>query len=75
MVYDESTPDISEMRYAPKMSIEEMPDKPPYEPVYEEEEGPLPRIQFGSGEVGLSGSDMEIVEEPMGLSDADFETL
>ena len=74
MVYDESTPDISEMRYAPKMSIEEMPDKPPYEPVYFEEEGPLPKIQFGSGEVGLSGSDMEVVDE-MGLSDADFEVL
>jgi hypothetical protein len=87
MVYDENKPDISEMRYAPKMSIEEMPDKPEYEPVYyedEDEQLPLPKLQIGSGEVGLSGSDMEIVgkdgsaedaEDDLGLSDADFETI
>jgi hypothetical protein len=57
-----------------------MPDKPPYEPVYEEDEdAPPPKIQFGSSESALSGSDVEVVgiedDAPMELNADDFETL
>lgn len=51
-VFDETTPNVSEIRYAPKMSIEEMDD-------YDSDAmWPLPKIQIGE-ETSLSGADIE----------------
>lgn len=77
-VYDENTPDISEMRYVPKMSVEELDDY-------------IPRIQINSNEESLSLDDMEdltpsnpstvneeIVEEDVDIplaQSSDFEEL
>ena len=72
MMFDENKPDVSEMRYAPKRSIEDY-DTPP-------------RLQIG-GETSLDNDfDIETIgrsqpeysepeDEEMALSDADFESI
>ncbi len=52
-VFDETTPNVSEIRYAPKMSIEEMPDPE------SDWSSPLPRIQVSSDAKGLDLADVE----------------
>ncbi len=69
VVFDENKPDVSEMRYVPKMSIEDY-DYPP-------------RLQIGSETsldedietVGNSHVSEPIEDEEMALSDADFESI
>lgn len=86
-VYDETTPNISEIRYAPKQSIEDMPPSTWGE---EDEYLPLPRIEIQDAVASLSDFDVEDLnaplqppkgyeeeeeDSPMDLTGADFEEL
>jgi hypothetical protein len=63
-VFDENKPNVSEIRYAPKMSIEELPDSDWFD-------GPPPRIQVNSDAKGLDADDIEDLDPPKSESKVD----
>ena len=58
-VFDETNDSVSEIRYTPKVSVE---DKPPSTWGLEEEEEDLPKLQIGTEGTALSLEDMEDLE-------------
>jgi hypothetical protein len=62
-VFDETKDSVSEIRYTPKVSVE---DKPPsnWGVEEEEEEEDLPKLQIGTEGTTLSSDEMEDLEAP-----------
>jgi hypothetical protein len=60
-VFDETKQGVSEIRYAPKISIE---DKPPSKWDLDEDEDDVPRLQIGGTASALTGGDIEDLDAP-----------
>jgi hypothetical protein len=67
-VYDETTQGVSEIRYAPKISVE---DKPPSTWGMDDDDDDVPKLTIGGASTFIGGDDIESLDPPTAGTQAD----